>query len=87
LRALRIPRALDAGLTAFRTRQDPAAAARAVLADLPGIEIDYVAVADFEGQPTLAIAARVGPTRLIDNVPLDMQSPRIYEPMPEGIAR
>ena len=37
-----------------------------VLADA-GLEPDYVAVADLDG-PTLAIAARVGSTRLIDNV-------------------
>jgi pantothenate synthetase len=41
-----------------------------VLAVAPGVEVDYVAVADFGGQPTLAIAARVGRTRLIDNAPL-----------------
>jgi pantoate--beta-alanine ligase len=66
-RALAIPRALDAGLAAYRDRRDPVAAARALLA---GLDIDYVAVADFDGQPTLAIAARVGRTRLIDNAPL-----------------
>ena len=70
-RALAIPRALDAGLSAFRNDGDPVAAARAVLSGPPGVDIDYVAIADFEGQPTLAIAARVGQTRLIDNVPLD----------------
>ena len=74
-RATAIPRALDAGLTAFRDHRDPAAAARAVLSGLPGVEIDYVAVADFDGQPTLAIAARVGETRLIDNVPLHREGP------------
>jgi pantoate--beta-alanine ligase len=42
--------------------------ARAVLA-AAGLDPDYVAVADLDG-PTLAIAARVGKTRLIDNVPL-----------------
>jgi pantoate--beta-alanine ligase len=73
-RAAAIPRALGAGLTAFRSHGDPVGAARAVLAGLPGVDIDYVAVADFEGQPTLAIAARVGRTRLIDNVPLDLDS-------------
>ena len=30
-----------------------------------------VEVVDLDGIPTLAIAARVGPTRLIDNVPLE----------------
>jgi hypothetical protein len=43
------------------------AAARAVLT---GLDLDYVAVAEFDGQPTLVIAARAGRTRLIDNAPL-----------------
>lgn len=67
-RALSIPRALDAGLAAARAGRDAVAAARAELA---GLEVDYVAVADFNGHPTLAIAARAGRTRLIDNVRLD----------------
>jgi pantoate--beta-alanine ligase len=67
-RALAIPRALDAGFAAARAGRDAAAAARAVLA---GLDVDYVEVADFNGHPTLAIAARVGRTRLIDNVRLD----------------
>jgi pantoate--beta-alanine ligase len=75
-RALAIPRALDAGLAAHRDRRDPVEAARAALAGLPGIDIDYVAVAKFDGQPTLAIAARVGRTRLIDNAPLVTASRR-----------
>jgi pantoate--beta-alanine ligase len=66
-RALAIPRALAAGLAAYQSGGDPVAAARAVLV---GIEPDYVAVAHFDGRPTLAIAARVGAVRLIDNVPL-----------------
>jgi pantoate--beta-alanine ligase len=59
-RALAIPRALDT--------RDPARA-REVLA-AAGVEPDYVAVADLDG-PTLAIAARVGSTRIIDNVLLE----------------
>ncbi|HEV8459620.1 MAG TPA: pantoate--beta-alanine ligase [Gaiellaceae bacterium] len=59
-RALAIPRALD-------TRD--AARARDVLL-AAGLEPDYVEVADLDG-PTLAIAARVGETRLIDNVLLE----------------
>jgi pantoate--beta-alanine ligase len=73
LRALAIPRALDAGLAAYRNRGNPVEAARAALVGpggIAGTDVDYVAVADFDGQPTLAIAARVGRTRLIDNVPL-----------------
>jgi pantoate--beta-alanine ligase len=53
---------------ALATR-DPEAA-RALLAEL---EVDYVAVADFD-PPVLAAAVRVGSTRLIDNVPLEGES-------------
>ena len=35
-----------------------------------GIEPEYLAVADLDG-PTLAVAARVGRTRLIDNIRLE----------------
>ena len=56
-RAMAIPQAL--------ATRDPASA-RAILAEA-GIHPDYVAVADLDG-PTLAIAARVGDARLIDNV-------------------
>jgi pantoate--beta-alanine ligase len=59
-RALAIPRAL--------ATHDPGRAT-AVLAEA-GIDADYVAVADLDG-PTLAVAARVGSTRLIDNVLLE----------------
>jgi pantoate--beta-alanine ligase len=58
-RARAIPRALA-------TREE--ARARAVL-EAAGVEPEYVAVADLDGR-TLAIAARVGNTRLIDNIPL-----------------
>jgi pantoate--beta-alanine ligase len=63
-RALAIPRAL--------ATRDPDAA-RAVLAEA-GVEPEYVAIADLDG-PTLALAARIGATRLIDNVPLDKGDP------------
>src|SRR5262249_18088562 len=67
-RALEIPRALAAGLAAHRAGEDPVVAAREAL---NGLKVDYVAVADFNGRPTLALAARVGAVRLIDNVRLD----------------
>jgi pantoate--beta-alanine ligase len=54
-----IPRALET--------HDPHAA-RAVL-EAAGLQPDYVEIADLDG-PTLLVAARVGATRLIDNVPL-----------------
>jgi pantoate--beta-alanine ligase len=61
-RGLTLPRALHAGAAA----DDPVATA---LAALDGLEVDYVAVADFD-PPVLAGAVRLGSTRLIDNVPL-----------------
>ena len=66
-RALALPAALEAGAAAHRSGDDPVAAARGVLNSADGIEVDYVAVADFAG-PTLAAAIRVDGTRLIDNV-------------------
>jgi pantoate--beta-alanine ligase len=42
----------------------------AARAALDGLDVDYVAVADFEPR-VLAAAVRVGGTRLIDNVPLE----------------
>jgi pantoate--beta-alanine ligase len=55
--ALAIPRALAAG--------DPVRAGEILAA--AGLEPDYVTIADLDG-PTLAVATRVGRTRLIDNV-------------------
>ena len=71
--ALAFPRALA-------TRD--AEQARDVLA-AAGIEPDYVAVADLDG-PTLAVAARIGSTRLIDNVLLEepAMSTRPRKPAP-----
>jgi pantoate--beta-alanine ligase len=80
-RATVLYRALEAGRAEYASGgRDPAAveaAAREVLEDAPGVEPDYVALVDpatFEpakqaepGQ-VLATAARVGRTRLIDNV-------------------
>lgn len=57
------------------------AAARAVLDGAQGVSVDYLALADprdfseaapdHTGPAVLAVAARVGATRLIDNLPLD----------------
>ena len=58
--ALALPRALET--------RDPAAARAA----LNGLDVDYVAVADFD-PPVLAAAVRVGSTRLIDNVILEKE--------------
>ena len=83
-RATALYRALSAGLAVWRAGgRDPAAveaAARDLLEGQPGVEPDYVALVDpatFEpvkqaepGQ-VLATAARIGRTRLIDNLILD----------------
>ncbi len=63
--ALALPRAL-----ATRERES----ALAELASSNGLEVDYVEVADFD-PPVLAGAVRVGSNRLIDNVPLEGDSP------------
>jgi pantoate--beta-alanine ligase len=68
--ALTMPRALEAGRAAHRAGMDPVAAARPLLDGMPGLNVDYVAVADLDG-PTLAAAIRIGSTRLIDNVRLE----------------
>ncbi len=65
-----LPRALDAGAEAFHAGDDPAAAARAVLAAEPRLVIEYVDVAHWNGRVVLAAAVRVGATRLIDNAVL-----------------
>ena len=62
--ALAIPRAL--------ATRDPGAAQAVLTA--AGLDPDYVKVADLDG-PTLAIAARVGSTRLIDNILLEGAMP------------
>jgi pantoate--beta-alanine ligase len=69
--ALTLPRALLAGEEAHRSGGDPVAAARAVLASEPAIAPDYVELARFNGALFLLGAARVGRTRLIDNVVLE----------------
>ncbi len=66
--ALAIPRALTAALAAHHRQADPVTAARRELA---GLDVEYAEIAPFSGRPTFVIAARVGATRLIDNVPLD----------------
>ena len=70
--ALALPRALQAGLVAHRSGGDAVRAARAVLDAEPGLRVDYLAEADLDGA-TLAAAAVVGSTRLIDNVRLDAE--------------
>jgi pantoate--beta-alanine ligase len=68
-RALALPRSLEAGRSAHVQGSDPVAAARA---SMNGLDPDYVEVIDLDGITVLAAAARVGATRLIDNVILEV---------------
>jgi pantoate--beta-alanine ligase len=67
--ALALPRALEAGRSAHAAGSDPVAAARDAL---NGLEPEYVEMLDLDGVTLLAAAARVGSTRLIDNVILEV---------------
>jgi pantoate--beta-alanine ligase len=66
--ALALPRGLWAGRDAFLTGSDPA---KEVERFLHSLDVDYVEVADMNGQKVLAAAVRIGKTRLIDNVVLE----------------
>jgi pantoate--beta-alanine ligase len=67
-RALALPRALEAGRLAHDRGSDAVAAVRR---ELNGLEPDYVELLDLGDATVLAAAARVGSTRLIDNVVLE----------------
>jgi pantoate--beta-alanine ligase len=67
-RALALPRALEAGRLAHARGSDAVAAART---ELNGLAPDYVELLDLGDATVLAAAARVGSTRLIDNVVLE----------------
>jgi pantoate--beta-alanine ligase len=68
-RALALPRALEAGRAAHARGEDPVAAAKA---QLNGLQPEYVELVDLDGTTVLASAARIGSTRLIDNVILEI---------------
>jgi len=70
-RALALPRALEAGRSAHVEGSDPVAAARGAL---NGLVPEYVEVLDLGDVTVLAAAARIGTTRLIDNVVLEVPS-------------
>ena len=67
-RALALPRALEAGRSAYTSGSDAVAAARTVL---NGLEPEYVELLRVGDATLLAAAARIGSTRLIDNVVLE----------------
>lgn len=63
--ALALPRALEAGRSAHVQGSDPVAAVRGAL---NGLEPDYVELVDLGDVTVLAAAARIGTTRLTDNI-------------------
>jgi pantoate--beta-alanine ligase len=83
--ALALPRALRAGVLAAADGAPADAVvtvARSVLADEPGVAVEYaelvdpvsfVAVRDADRDALLVLAARVGGTRLLDNEPLRLR--------------
>lgn len=81
--ALGLSAALAAGKHAGGLGPDAVvAAARQVLAAVPGVDIDYLELrsttlgpAPSTGNARLLVAARVGPTRLIDNVAVTLGAP------------
>jgi pantoate--beta-alanine ligase len=66
--ALALPRALEAGRSAYAEGADPVAAARGAL---NGLVPEYVELLDLDGVTLLTAAARAGSTRLIDNIVLE----------------
>ena len=66
--ALLLPRALQAG----RGAPDPVAASKAAL---NGLQAEYIEIVELGGARLLSAAARVGSTRLIDNVLLEGELP------------
>lgn len=93
-RATALSRTLRAAAHAAAYGIDAAiGAARAELRSAHGVDLDYLEITDPELGPPLAegparilIAARLGSTRLIDNLPLMLGTPYEHRPTPEGVS-
>lgn len=95
--ALTLSRALRAGAAAAAAGQGAAAAievASGMLNEHPGVVVDYLALVDpttvddlepeYVGPALLLVAARVGTTRLIDNLAVDVADPAASTARPGG---
>jgi pantoate--beta-alanine ligase len=67
---------------------------RSMIAATPGAHLDYLSIVDYEqlhllerleGEILIALAVFFGPTRLIDNMLMQVSEPNVYSPLSPGV--